>query len=154
MEKHNSKTFFPVFKMLGFLILTISFLFSLTWDPNPYGSENFKMLLLPQLLFLFNKIFSKYSLWQFSRKLLIGIMKCQAFSKTSDIFVNMGPCGNEKKIGVNSLNGSEKSAFFGRTDDGLPRHGIISWQISGTAFLFIILAKHYIMHMSSLRQEE
>ncbi len=46
---------------------------------GPYGSENFKVLLLPQLWFLFNQIFSKYSLWQSSRKLLIGILKFQFF---------------------------------------------------------------------------
>ncbi len=41
---------------------------------GPYGSENFKMLLIPQLWFFFNQTFYKYSLWQSLQNLLIGIL--------------------------------------------------------------------------------
>ena len=43
---------------------------------GPYGSENFKTLLL-QLQFFFNQTFSTYSLWQSSQNLLIVILKFQ-----------------------------------------------------------------------------
>ncbi len=60
---------------------------------GPYGSENFKTLLL-QLQFFFNQTFSTYSLWQSSQNLLIEIWKFQILKKI-EIFLNMRPCGSE-----------------------------------------------------------
>ncbi len=47
---------------------------------EPYGSENFKMLLHLQLQFFFNQTFSTYSLWQSSQNLLMGILKFQIWN--------------------------------------------------------------------------
>ncbi len=93
---HISRRLFSLLKNLDFWILSI-FSFSLTWDPiQCYRNENFKTLLLGQLLFFFNQTFSKISLWQSSQKLFIGILKFQIekFLKKIKIFNNMGPYGS------------------------------------------------------------
>ncbi len=64
---------------------------------GPHGSENLKCS-SPQSYDSFsNQTFSKYSLWQSSRKLLLGILKFQIEFKKKKIenFFHMGPYGSE-----------------------------------------------------------
>ncbi len=67
-----SRPFSPFFKILEFEFNELFFIFV---NMEPYGSENFKMILLLQLQFFYNQAFSTYSLWQSSQNLLIGILK-------------------------------------------------------------------------------
>ncbi len=57
---HISRPFFSVFK--NFEFLNFNELFFIFVNMAPYGSENFKTLLLLQLRFFFNQTFSTYSL--------------------------------------------------------------------------------------------
>ena len=82
---------------LFFFFFFFFFSFSLTFDMTPYGSENFKTLLLPQFGSFFSKLFSKSPV-QSPQSLLIGIMKFQISiqkkkkkKKKIEIFANMGP---------------------------------------------------------------
>ena len=78
--------FFPFLNFLNLMHFFFIFV-----NMRPYGSENFKTLLLQQLQFFFNQPFSTYSLWQSPQKLLLGISKFRIwnFEKTIEIFHNM-----------------------------------------------------------------
>ncbi len=85
--------FFSFFKILNFQIFTI--LFSLFVNMRPYGNQNFKMLVLPQIAPKFSETSPEFFSPIFLQSYFFGFLRFWILTGFVFVFVNIGPHGSQ-----------------------------------------------------------